>query len=450
MKKTNKGWFCKHTAVAALAALSIFSASLYASDNVLATGEDFIQQVESDVTHLTTDELLALADSQPDLELIDVRTEREIALTGGMIRLGRRTHYINRGWLEFQVGDSIPDLETHIVLYCVTNRRSPLAAATLKQMGYTNVYNYADGFPVWLENGHTVQSSDEYVGSMLYRKPIEVQTGVWSAIGATAPATYENSGHNNNLSFVIGSEAVMVVNASDNYLLAESLHREIKEVTDLPVKYVVLENGQGHAMLGMNYWQQQGAEVIAHVDTAGIIEAHGEQILSRMQFRNRDKSMLTELSAPDITFDERYDLDLGEMKVEVYYLGPSHSPGDTQVWLPDRKLMIAGDIAFHERLLPVFDDSDTAGWLSTWQAFEALQPEVIVPGHGHPTTIDVVKQWTIGYLEYMRGEIAEILDNGGSLIDAYNIDQSAYSHLDTFDELAGLNADRIYRAMEFE
>jgi glyoxylase-like metal-dependent hydrolase (beta-lactamase superfamily II)/rhodanese-related sulfurtransferase len=450
MKKTNKGWFCKHTAVAALAALSIFSASLYASDNVLATGEDFIQQVESDVTHLTTDELLALADSQPDLELIDVRTEREIALTGGMIRLGRRTHYINRGWLEFQVGDSIPDLETHIVLYCGTNRRSPLAAATLKQMGYTNVYNYADGFPVWLENGHTVQSSDEYVGSMLYRKPIEVQTGVWSAIGATAPATYENSGHNNNLSFVIGSEAVMVVNASDNYLLAESLHREIKAVTDLPVKYVVLENGQGHAMLGMNYWQQQGAEVIAHVDTAGIIEAHGEQILSRMQFRNRDKSMLTELSAPDITFDERYDLDLGEMKVEVYYLGPSHSPGDTQVWLPDRKLMIAGDIAFHERLLPVFDDSDTAGWLSTWQAFEALQPEIIVPGHGHPTTIDVVKQWTIGYLEYMRGEIAEILDNGGSLIDAYNIDQSAYSHLDTFDELAGLNADRIYRAMEFE
>jgi hypothetical protein len=93
---------------------------------------------------------------------------------------------------------------------------------------------------------------------------------------------------------------------------------------------------------------------------------------------------------------------------------------------------------------------DTAGWLSTWQAFEALQPEIIVPGHGHPTTIDVVKQWTIGYLEYMRGEIAEILDNGGSLIDAYNIDQSAYSHLDTFDELAGLNADRIYRAMEFE
>jgi len=50
----------------------------------------------------------------------------------------------------------------------------------------------------------------------------------------------------------------------------------------------------------------------------------------------------------------------------------------------------------------------------------------------------------------MRNQISELLDNGGSLIEAYKIDQSAYSHLDTFDELAGLNADRIFRAMEFE
>jgi hypothetical protein len=62
----------------------------------------------------------------------------------------------------------------------------------------------------------------------------------------------------------------------------------------------------------------------------------------------------------------------------------------------------------------------------------------------------VVHKWTIGYLQHMRDEITTLLDNGGSLIEAYKIDQSAYSHLDTFDELAGLNADRIYRAMEFE
>jgi len=75
---------------------------------------------------------------------------------------------------------------------------------------------------------------------------------------------------------------------------------------------------------------------------------------------------------------------------------------------------------------------------------------IVVPGHGHPTTIDVVERWTIGYLKHMREQIGALLDEGGSLIDAYDIDQSTFSHLDTFDELAGLNADRIFRAMEFE
>ena len=169
-----------------------------------------------------------------------------------------------------------------------------------------------------------------------------------------------------------------------------------------------------------------------------------------MQARNRDKAQRTVISTPDITFEQTYSVDLGGTIVEAMYLGPSHSPGDTQVWLPSQKIVIAGDIAFHERLLPVFDDSDTAGWIETWEAFKALDPDIVVPGHGFPTTVDVVERWTIGYLEHMRGAVQKILDDGGSLIDAYSIDQSPFSHLDTFDELSGLNADRIFKAMEFE
>ena len=91
---------------------------------------------------------------------------------------------------------------------------------------------------------------DKYPESVLYDAPREVIPGVWSAIGATAPPTYENSGHNNNLSFIITSEGVVVVNAGACYKLAEALHGEIRKVTDQPVRYVILENGQGHAALG--------------------------------------------------------------------------------------------------------------------------------------------------------------------------------------------------------
>ncbi len=434
----------------ALSAFVLSCESFVFADSPIKSGDMFIEAVGEEVQHLSTEQLLTLLEREPELEFVDVRLQEEIAHQGGIIDAGRRTHVIPRGWVEFRAPTTIPDADTTLVVYCSTNRRSPLAAQTLIDMGYQKVYNYSDGFPDWLARGFEVDSTDEAVGTALYRLPTEVIDGVYSAIGATAPPTYENSGHNNNLTFVITSEGVLVVNAGDNYLLAQALHTEIKKLTDQPVKYVVLENGQGHAMLGMNYWQSQGAQVIAHVDTAEEIALHGEQVLMRMQTRNRDKAMGTQLSAPDITFDDRMPLTLGATEFEILNLGPAHSPGDSMVWLPQQKLVITGDMAFHERLLPVFEDTDTLGWVNTWSAFESLGADVVIPGHGHATDMATVRRWTYDYLVHMRHAVTQLLDNGGSLQDAYSIDQSAYSHLDTFDELAVLNADRIYRAMEFE
>lgn len=402
------------------------------------------------IKNLDTQEFLDLIEEQADLVVMDVRLPEELATLGGSIDSGRRDVVLSRGWLEFRVGEVIHDFDTPIVVYCGINLRSPLAAETLQRMGYTQVWNYADGFFKWRDAGLPVRKTDQAVGTMLYSKPVEVMPGIYSAIGATAPATYENSGHNNNLSFIITTDGVVVVNASDNALLAESLHREIKTLTDQPVRYVILENGQGHAMLGTDYWQRQGAVVIAHEDAAHEIEERGEGILERMRIRNRDKAMGTELALPDETFQNDRVLELGGRRIEILHLGAAHSPGDIVVWLPKEELVIAGDMAFHQRLLPVFEDTDTAGWVETWPSFEALGAKTVIPGHGGPTTISEVRRWTLDYLTYMRAEVGRILDDGGSLIDAYSIDQRAFRHLDTFDELAGLNADRIYRAMEFE
>ena len=61
-----------------------------------------------------------------------------------------------------------------------------------------------------------------------------------------------------------------------------------------------------------------------------------------------------------------------------------------------------------------------------------------------------VRRNTKGYLEYLRGKIAEHLDAGGTLADAYYVDQSPYANLDTFEELATINAGRVFEQMEFE
>ncbi len=293
--------------------------------------------------------------------------------------------------------------------------------------------------------------ADQYPGSALYSKPVEVIPHVWSAIGATAPPTYENTGHNNNLSFIVTGDGVIVINGGAAYVLAKALHEEIKKITDQPVKLVLNENGQGHAMLGNGYWSEQGVPIVAHVDAADEFEEYGAQILERMKRYNLEKAEGTFLANPTETFEEEYLIEMGNFKIEALYLGPAHSPGDISVWLPEQSLVIAGDMAFHERMLPIFEDTMTADWLETWETeFETLGATYVIPGHGHPTNMAQVRRYTKDYLVYLREKIGEHLDNGGDLADAYYVDQSPYAHLHTFGELATINAGRVYEQMEFE
>ncbi len=291
---------------------------------------------------------------------------------------------------------------------------------------------------------------DQYPQSALYSKPVEVIPHVWSAIGATGPPTYENTGHNNNLSFIVTGDGVVVVNGGAAYVLAKALHEEIRKITDQPVRLVIDENGQGHAMLGNSYWADQGVPVLAHEDAAAEFEDRGHQILARMKGYNRDKAEGTRVQGPTETFKDRKIIEMGAFRIEVLWIGPAHSPGDISVWLADQKLVIAGDMAFHERLPPIFDETDTAGWLESWEKFEALGALYVIPGHGHPTSIDQVRRYTKDYLVYLRGKIKQLIDAGGGLEDAYYVDQSPFAHLDTFDELAKRNAGRVYEQMEFE
>ncbi len=298
---------------------------------------------------------------------------------------------------------------------------------------------------------HASQSiPDQYPQSLLYSKPVEVIPHVFAAIGATAPPGYDNSGHNNNLSFIVTGDGVIVINAGTSFLLAQALHDEIKKITNQPVKLVINENGQGHAMLGNSYWHKLNVPILAHEDAAEEFKQRGYDILDRMKSYNKEKAQGTTVQGPTETMDELKVITMGDFTIEVRWLGPAHSPGDIAVWLPRQKLVFSGDMAFHERMLPIFEDTGTAEWVESWKNFEALGALYVVPGHGHPTNMAQVKRYTYDYLMYLRGKVGELIENGGSLKDSYAIDQSPYAHLDTFNELAKRNAARVFEQMEFE
>ena len=131
---------------------------------------------------------------------------------------------------------------------------------------------------VSLQAGAAVGSSRALTALDLTR----VTANVYSAIGETGPPTYDNGGHNNNLSLILTSLGVVVFNGGDSYMLANRLHLAIQQLTDLKVILVVNENGQGHSFLGNSYWRDQGVELIAHRLAVEEMRRHGAQILKRM------------------------------------------------------------------------------------------------------------------------------------------------------------------------
>ncbi len=421
----------------------IFSVEMVADVNEL------INEAKKTVKSVDTKSLLEILKKDPNTLIIDVRSRGDILAEGGYIK-ANKVRNIPRDKLEFTIAQEVSKKDTPFIVHCYTGNISLLAAKQLQNMGYTNVIHYKDSYKGWSEAGLKTSSLDRYIDSMLYRPVEKVSKGVYASMGQTSPGSYENSGHNNNLGFVIGDDSVLVWNASSSYLLAKALHEEIKKITNKPVKYVVLENSQGHAMLGSNYWKEQGATIIAQEIAKEEIKQKGKSIYEKSIKRLKDKILGTKVVLPDITFKDNYKIDLGNKTVEAKYFGYAHEHSDICIWLPEEKIVFAGDLAFNQRLLPIFEITETNKWLEAWEGFAALGAKSVVPGHGDVTDMATVTKYTKDYLVYMRKKILEVIDNDGGLNEAYEIDMSLYEHLDTFKELGKQNIARLYKQLEFE
>jgi rhodanese-related sulfurtransferase len=119
-------------------------------------GERLTEEIAASVANISTEDLRLEVERNPDLVLIDIRTPTEVEAMGGAIKAPQNVN-IPRGWLEFRVTQHARSPQTPIVVYCGANIRSPLAAYTLQQMGYTHVRNYADGFIGWKGQGLPVE-----------------------------------------------------------------------------------------------------------------------------------------------------------------------------------------------------------------------------------------------------------------------------------------------------
>ncbi len=191
-----------------------------------------------------------------------------------------------------------------------------------------------------------------------------------------------------NSGIVIGDDAVMVIDTQATPAMAQDVIRRIREVTALPIKYVMLSHYHAVRVLGASAYRPE--HVIASEDTLSLIKERGEQDkaseIGRFPrlFRNVE-SVPPGLTWPTMTFSGRMTLWLGKLEVQLIQLGRGHTKGDTVVWLPQDKVLFSGDLVEFDAT-PYAGDAYFQDWPQTLDNIAALKPNALVPGRGAALT----------------------------------------------------------------
>lgn len=187
-----------------------------------------------------------------------------------------------------------------------------------------------------------------------------------------------------NTGIIIGDEAIMVIDTQATPVMAEDVIRRIREVSDKPIKYVLLSHYHAVRVLGASAYNAQ--EILASRDTYDLIVERGEQDkaseIGRFPrlFRNAE-SIPPGLTWPTMTFEGHMTVDLGNLEVHLMQVGRGHTKGDTITWLPKQKILFAGDLVEYQST-PYAGDCYFREWPRTLDRLGDFKAEQMVPGRG--------------------------------------------------------------------
>ena len=269
----------------------------------------------------------------------------------------------------------------------------------------------------------------------------------------------ENEGHTSNAGFVVTPAGVVVFDALGTPALGCRMLQRILEVTDQPVKFVVVSHYHADHIYGLQAFKEHGGAptVLAQRGTLGYAggtrDSQGEDAQRRLEQRRQalfpwvDEK--TYIVAPDEVFDQETNFELGGVRFEIRHLGPAHAPGDSVMLVRNYGVLFGGDVLYGGRV-PFLDspETDITRWLQGLEYIAGLEDRVryIIPGHGTlSANARQVVEATRDYILYVREAMARAVRDFVPFDEAYrNTDWSRYENLPAFDASNRGNAFRIY------
>jgi glyoxylase-like metal-dependent hydrolase (beta-lactamase superfamily II) len=235
-----------------------------------------------------------------------------------------------------------------------------------------------------------------------------------------------------NTGIIIGDDAVLVADTQATPAMAADVVRRIREVTDKPIKYVVLTHYHAVRVLGVTAYQPE--QILASQDTYDLIVERGEQDkaseIGRFPrlFQNVE-TVPPGMTWPTMTFTGKMTLWLGKLEVQLLQLGRGHTKGDTVVWLPQERTLLSGDLVEFDAT-PYAGDAYFKDWPQTLDNVAALKPAALVPGRGAAlTTTEQVAQGLAGTRGFIADVYASVQDGVKAGKDLNTVYKATYAKL---------------------
>ncbi|MDQ2768675.1 MAG: MBL fold metallo-hydrolase [Gemmatimonadota bacterium] len=274
--------------------------------------------------------------------------------------------------------------------------------------------------------------------------------GVYAVLGDTGQGSEGRS----NAGFVVTRTGVVVIDALASPAQGKTLLRTIRTITPLPIRWLILTHHHPDHHFGAIVLKRAGAKVIAHPDRRTLASEDGDDAMVSAWtgvLGLREMQGFAFADTPDIPIAHDTTLTLSGRTFTIEVPGTAHTPGDLVVWLPDARVVFAGDLLIEDGVAMVVDGS-SRGLLAALDRIEALAPLQAMPGHGSVPAdplalIHETRCETLALRATMRGDVRQGVSMSRALASLPPADRDRPV---SRNSRVRRNAVRIYSEMEQE
>jgi quinoprotein relay system zinc metallohydrolase 2 len=278
----------------------------------------------------------------------------------------------------------------------------------------------------------------------------EIAPGVFVHIGAIALMTRENEGAIANVGFVVGQDAVAVIDTGGSVQEGRQLLAAIRARTDKPIRYVINTHGHPDHVFGNAAFSGNRTVFVGHRNLPQALSTRGQFYLDNFR-RIMGDDLIDEVRIipPTLLVDGTLRLELGARSLVLEAWPVAHSDSDLTVIDETTKTLFAGDLVFLDHI-PVMDGS-IRGWLQIMGKLSGQPAQRVVPGHGPVSEWPAALAGERRYLETLATDVRALIKRGASIKAA--ADTAAASERpqwQLFDDYNARNATAAFSEIEWE